>query len=111
VARVRIRRAKVGGVRHNARGQVLTAKDPLQTGTTTLGYVLTGIGRDNPTSVTDPNGKTTTAVYDGAGRLTAVTDPLRNTTTDVPDGIGLREPSLTRPMRPAAGRRCPGTTR
>jgi len=64
-------------------GQVQTAADQNHD-TTTFGYDPTTF---DLTSVTDPNGNTTKATYDGAGRLKIVTDPLRNTTSYQVDGI------------------------
>ncbi len=39
-------------------------------------------------SVTDPNGNTTTSVYDSAGNLLSTTDPLRQTTSHTYNRFG-----------------------
>ena len=56
-----------------------------------------------PTSITDPMGRTTTYAYDGDGNLMAVTDPLgtaRSATTGRRADVGRRPRRATPPTSP-----------
>jgi RHS repeat-associated protein len=66
---------------YNSSGQPITYTDPLGN-LTQLGY-STG----NLTSVTDPNGRTTSAFIDSATRIAAITDPLGNITRAIYDPL------------------------